>query len=91
MTDMRVVSGIQPTGDLHLGNLLGAIRVPSVAVGEDREGHRITSYNVCYTKLLRFDQIAEGAPAGSDKLIFTPWLYGERAPVDDHLVRNNFV
>jgi tryptophanyl-tRNA synthetase len=23
--DMRVVSGIQPTGDLHLGNLLGAI------------------------------------------------------------------
>ena len=25
MTAMRVVSGIQPTGDLHLGNLLGAI------------------------------------------------------------------
>jgi tryptophanyl-tRNA synthetase len=25
MTTMRVVSGIQPTGDLHLGNLLGAI------------------------------------------------------------------
>ena len=24
-TNMRVVSGIQPTGDLHLGNLLGAI------------------------------------------------------------------
>ncbi len=24
-SDMRVVSGIQPTGDLHLGNLLGAI------------------------------------------------------------------
>ncbi len=24
-TAMRVVSGIQPTGDLHLGNLLGAI------------------------------------------------------------------
>ncbi|MBW2365907.1 MAG: xylulose kinase, partial [Deltaproteobacteria bacterium] len=25
-----------------------------------------------------FDQIAEKVPAGSDKLIFTPWLYGER-------------
>ncbi len=25
MSEMRVVSGIQPTGDLHLGNLLGAI------------------------------------------------------------------
>jgi xylulokinase len=37
-----------------------------------------------------FDQIAERAPAGSDGLIFTPWLYGERAPVDDHLVRGGF-
>jgi xylulokinase len=37
-----------------------------------------------------FDQIAERTPAGSDKLIFTPWLYGERAPVDNHLVRGGF-
>ncbi|MCJ7435865.1 MAG: FGGY-family carbohydrate kinase [Anaerolineales bacterium] len=37
-----------------------------------------------------FDQIAARTPAGSDKLIFTPWLYGERAPVDDHLVRGGF-
>jgi xylulokinase len=37
-----------------------------------------------------FDKIAERTPAGSEKLIFTPWLYGERAPVDDHLVRGGF-
>jgi len=37
-----------------------------------------------------FDRIVEGTPAGSGKLIFTPWLYGERAPVDDHLVRGGF-
>jgi xylulokinase len=37
-----------------------------------------------------FDELAAGVPAGSDKLIFTPWLYGERAPVDDHLVRGGF-
>ena len=37
-----------------------------------------------------FDQIAERMPAGSDGLIFTPWLYGERTPVDDHLVRGGF-
>ena len=37
-----------------------------------------------------FDRIAGRAPAGSGKLIFTPWLYGERAPVDDHLVRGGF-
>jgi xylulokinase len=37
-----------------------------------------------------FDQIAARAPAGSDGLIFTPWLYGERAPVDDRYVRGGF-
>jgi len=35
-----------------------------------------------------FDQIAENVPAGSGNLIFTPWLYGERAPIDDHSVRS---
>jgi len=34
-----------------------------------------------------FDQIAARVPAGSDGVIFTPWLYGERSPVDDHTVR----
>jgi xylulokinase len=37
-----------------------------------------------------FDEIAARTPAGSDKLIFTPWLYGERTPVDDHTVRGGF-
>jgi xylulokinase len=37
-----------------------------------------------------FDQITERTPAGSGKLIFTPWLYGERAPVDDRFVRGGF-
>ena len=32
-----------------------------------------------------FDEIAARTPAGSDRLIFTPWLYGERSPVDDTL------
>ncbi len=37
-----------------------------------------------------FDALAAGAPAGSDGLIFTPWLNGERAPVDDHTARGGF-
>jgi xylulokinase len=37
-----------------------------------------------------FDQIAARTPAGSDRLIFTPWLYGERSPVDDPFVRGGF-
>ncbi|MHA1830618.1 MAG: xylulokinase [Candidatus Helarchaeota archaeon] len=34
-----------------------------------------------------FDKIVETVPAGSNKLIFTPWLYGERTPIEDHTVR----
>jgi len=34
-----------------------------------------------------FDKIVEKTPAGSHKVIFTPWLYGERAPIDDHTIR----
>lgn len=37
-----------------------------------------------------FDQVAARVPAGADKLIFTPWLYGERAPVEDAAVRGGF-
>lgn len=37
-----------------------------------------------------FNRMAERVPAGSDKLIFTPWLNGERTPVENHLVRGGF-
>ncbi len=37
-----------------------------------------------------FDEIAARAPAGSGGIIFTPWLYGERTPVEDHAVRGGF-
>ncbi len=38
----------------------------------------------------RFDRVAEKTAAGSGKVIFLPWLYGERTPVDDPLVRGGF-
>ena len=38
----------------------------------------------------KFDSIAEKVPAGCNKLIFTPWLFGERTPVDDHSIRGGF-
>lgn len=37
-----------------------------------------------------FDEIAARTPAGSGKVIFTPWLYGERTPVGDRAVRGGF-
>ncbi len=33
------------------------------------------------------DQLAEQAGPGADGLIFTPWMYGERCPIDDDHVR----
>jgi xylulokinase len=37
-----------------------------------------------------FDRMAAQAPAGSHGVIFTPWLYGERTPVEDRFVRGGF-
>ncbi len=34
---------------------------------------------------------AASVPAGSEKLIFLPWLSGERAPVLDHYARGGFI
>jgi xylulokinase len=34
--------------------------------------------------------MAAAVPAGSDGLIFTPWINGERTPVDDRTVRGGF-
>lgn len=36
------------------------------------------------------DRLAAQAPPGSDKLIFLPWIYGERCPVEDRLLRGGF-
>jgi xylulokinase len=35
----------------------------------------------------RLEAAAATAPPGSNRVIFTPWLNGERSPVDDHTVR----
>lgn len=36
------------------------------------------------------NDLAAAAPAGSGKVIFTPWLNGERTPVDDHTIRGGW-
>jgi len=34
-----------------------------------------------------FDRIVESTPPGSNNLIFTPWLIGERTPIENHTIR----
>jgi xylulokinase len=36
------------------------------------------------------DRMAAAAPPGSGGVIFTPWLYGERTPVEDRFLRAGF-
>jgi len=37
-----------------------------------------------------FNAMAAKIPPGCDNLIFTPWLNGERSPVDDSYIRSGF-
>jgi len=39
---------------------------------------------------LLLDDVAATAPPGSNGVIFTPWLNGERTPVDDHRLRGGW-
>jgi xylulokinase len=36
------------------------------------------------------DEQAASVPPGAGGVIFTPWLYGERTPVEDHTIRGGF-
>lgn len=36
------------------------------------------------------NEIAARSPVGSNRVIFTPWLNGERTPVDDHTIRGGW-
>jgi xylulokinase len=36
------------------------------------------------------NEMAASAPAGSHGVMYTPWLNGERSPVDDHTIRGGF-
>ncbi len=38
----------------------------------------------------RLNRVAAAVPAGSGGVLFTPWLNGERSPVDDHTIRAGF-
>jgi xylulokinase len=38
----------------------------------------------------RIEALASAAPAGSNRLLFTPWLHGERSPVDDRTLRGGW-
>ena len=40
--------------------------------------------------LVRMGELAASVPQGARGVVFTPWLNGERSPVDDHTIRGGF-
>jgi xylulokinase len=54
------------------------VRAPTYSRTEER------TPSALYTAM---EQAASAAPPGSGGVIFTPWLNGERSPVDDHTLR----
>ena len=53
---------------------------------------RLEKADAAMTNIFGFmDSKVEQVPAGSDYLIFMPWMYGERAPVADAFIRSGFV
>jgi len=53
---------------------------------------RLEKADATMTNIFGFmDSKVEQVPAGSDYLIFMPWMYGERAPVADAFIRSGFV
>jgi xylulokinase len=56
----------------------------NVIAPEDSLGER------CVPSFDSLTALAAQAPAGSGDVLFTPWLAGERSPVDDHDARGGF-
>ena len=57
-----------------------------VFYADDELGKMVSEENV----LKLFDEVATKSPTGANGAIFTPWLNGERTPVDDHTIRGGF-
>ena len=69
-------------GEMETGG--GALMWFRDTLFEDQAGGELSTYAM-------ISQLAQSLEPGSDKLIFLPWLSGERAPVLDHYARGGFV
>jgi xylulokinase len=75
------IANEQETAGACLSYLRDNILYPDDALARETRLHNV--YPV-------FDEMVEQVPAGSEQVIFTPWLHGERTPVEDRLVRGGF-
>ncbi|MCD6120265.1 MAG: FGGY-family carbohydrate kinase [Spirochaetales bacterium] len=83
-----IVAGEMETGGGALMWLRDKFLGPA---GGEAEGAEKTGSRGPALPYAALSSLAEKAPPGSDKLIFAPWLSGERAPVLDHYAKGGFV
>ena len=76
-----IVIDSQECGGACLQYLRNELLNPNDALSSGKEA------KVTYEQL---NAVAAQTRPGSGKLVFTPWLYGERSPVDDRTVRGGF-
>ena len=67
----------------NAGNCLNFLLNNIINFNKDKSKSELTDYK-------SLDDITVKVPAGSNNLIFTPWLYGERTPIEDHTIRGGF-
>jgi xylulokinase len=95
-----------PAADLGIGPgipvVAGSPDLQSAAIGSgatgDFQAHLsvgTSSWLTCHVPFKNTDLLSNIASLpspipGSGGLIFTPWLYGERTPVEDHFIRGGF-
>jgi xylulokinase len=51
----------------------------------------ISTVNAPDDVLEQLNEMAAGVPAGSNGVMYLPWLNGEKTPVDDHLLRGGWI
>lgn len=64
-----------------------------IANNQDNAGRALEWYRATMANGQEYDDLfaaAELTPAGADKVLFTPWLSGERTPIDDRNARGGF-
>jgi len=78
----------------YMGSILSADPEKYNIVGEQEvagEAYKWFQENVFeHYDYRQMDEIAAKAPPGSRKLIFLPWMFGERSPLNDSTIRGGF-
>ncbi|MFW9831183.1 MAG: FGGY-family carbohydrate kinase [Candidatus Thorarchaeota archaeon] len=81
------------SGDPDKNILMGEMETGGAALRWLRD--TLTNFlNLPDTKTLSYsklDSLAAKIPPGSDQLIFTPWMSGERSPLNDHTARGTYL